>query len=272
MPAAAAPAAAAGASVPAGGQAPAEVRAAPKSIQEKLDALPFRTNVVRFLPNASVPEVRRYFIAAFEGVKGCLDSTKKLTLPSRNRGRTIAAQAAGKSVPAPERKVRPVGGFSVETLAGSVEYTYRRGNKGKAFQKADSVRTRIEDGEEPDIAGKLGLLHPKAEPRDTTRTAPTSGMVLTTDVEVYRALTKIAKDKAPGPSGMTSDVLAQVVEYEHTHGGSEVLEKLTAVVRSILNDEMTLEEAMAVRQIRLVALAKRKPDGTYKGVLSLIHI
>ena len=265
-PAAAAPAAAAGASVPVGGQAPAAGRAAPKSIQEKLDALPFRTNVVRFLPNASVPEVRRYFITAFEGVKGCLDSTKKLTLPSRNRGRTIAAQAAGKSAPAPERRERPAGGYSVDNLVGSVEYTYWRGNKGKAFQKADSVRTRIEDGEEPDIAGKLGLLHPKADPRDTTRTAPTSGMVLTTDVEVLRALTKIAKDKAPGPSGMTSDVLAQVVEYEHTHGGSEVLEKLTAVVRSILNDEMTLDEAMAVRQIRLVALAKRKPDGTYKGV------
>ena len=265
-PAAASPAAAAGASAPVGGQATAAGGAAQKSVQEKLDALPFRTNVVRFLPNASVPEVRRYFIAAFDGVKGCLDSTKKLTLPSRNRGRTIAAQAAGKSAPGPERRERPAGGYSVDTLVGSVEYTYRRGNKGKAFQKADSVRTRIEDGEEPDIAGKLGLLHPKADQRDTTRTAPTNGMVLTTDVEVLRALTKIAKDKAPGPSGMTSDVLAQVVEYEHTHGGSEVLEKLTAVVRSILNGEMTLDEAMAVRQIRLVALAKRKPDGTYKGV------
>jgi hypothetical protein len=249
-----------------GAEASAEVKPEPKSIQEKLDALPFRTNVVRFLPTASVPEVRRHLIAAFDGVKSCLDSTKKLTLPGRNRGRNIAAQAAGKREPAPERKERPKGGFSAEELTGRVEGIFRRGNRGKAFQVADSHRTRIEDGEEPDVAGKLGSLHPRAELRDAMRTAPTSGMVLTTDIEVYKAVMKIAKDKAPGPSGMTSDVLAQVVEYEHTHGGCEVLEKLTAVVRSILNDDMSRDEAMAVRQIRLVALAKRKPDGTYKGV------
>ena len=229
--------------------------------------LPWRTNIMRSLPKNCLADCRKYFISTFEvGVRGFFDASKCLTRPGRNRGTQLSRQLKGATAPAPERIERA--DHTSDTLkVKRAEEAARRGHWHRAVTTLFSEDVHIKPSECKDVKRELVGLHPAAEKTDVMRQVQVAKeTIIVTSSEVLAAAKKMARGDAPGASGLTSDVLAQVLTFEDEIGGNELQDLVAALVTQMLKNDIPGDVARGMRQIRLVPLAKRRADGSFKGV------
>jgi hypothetical protein len=193
-----------------------------------------------------------------------------MTLPPRHIGRVVNKQLEGTATPAPERKAaaqRERDDDDEKTVRRMTEMA-RRGHIHKAVQIGMGGNVRIAPGECDDVVEALTALHPKRHTTDKLRhVAVEVDEIIVTDQEVLTQARKMAKGDAPGASGLASDVLKQLLEYEEqisTEG--RLLGCITELVSRILKNTLDADAADAIRRIRLIPLAKRRADGSFKGV------
>ena len=234
------------------------------------DALPFRTNVVKTLPRQIVPDVRNYMLGFFRkaGPVAATRATERLTKPNRQTSRGVRRQVLEEDVPLPPaRRALDSRRSDEERRIAQAELRAVHGEYKAATNILMSDKCKIEPEEEPDVAKRLRELHPRKDAKDDNWFAPVDyDAVVPTPDEILKVVKKMPKMRASGPSGLSADVIREILEYEEKIGGTEFLDELTKCVTAILKQQVTGDAARSIRHIRLVALAKRKADGAFKGV------
>ncbi|MDQ7006104.1 MAG: reverse transcriptase domain-containing protein [Acidobacteriota bacterium] len=226
------------------------------------------TGAIRYAPSSYVANLAASMKqVARGGVSSILAFPRRLITAKRDRWKTLDRNLAAKDTPAPTAPAprREVKDEKANRLR-RVQAAFLAGHLSRGMHiLLEKCGRQLDTSDIPGTVDELKTLHPAASGAMPAPIQVDQTDAVVTPEQVRDSIKQTARGEAPGASGLSSDVLWQAIEYEektgHSHDPDSLLSAITVIVRAILQGNLTLAEANALRDIRLICIPKLKKAG-----------
>jgi hypothetical protein len=227
---------------------------------------------IRQITQTLCPQLRNAMELAtvFDPIGGLLAFPQRLQQPQQRRRTTLIKQLQAVEPVQPATVQKSFRSRTDEDLKQArVRRAVAAARAGHLSRAVNIIMSASEEKRKGDAAvralapevcvAELKKLHPNA-PADTRRcNIDVDPLRIVISVEEVRVAAKrMARGEAPGGSGLSSDILHQVLAEEEKHGGTVMAERVAEVVRRSLAGDLTTDEKEALTTVKLIILSKPK--------------